>query len=95
MVFEKLKFKITVYFVTCVHKSILNIASTKLWHKNINIKKDRDAFDLKIKKSGAVFLRFDSFYSLILADNIIIYLLFIIIYDDLLKYVAVTGQFLQ
>ena len=27
---EKLKFKISVYFVTCVHRSILNIVSTKL-----------------------------------------------------------------
>ena len=47
------------------------------------------------KKSGAVFLYFDNFYSLIfkLADNIIIYLSFVIIYDNLLKYVAVTTHF--
>ena len=60
---EKLKFKISVYFVTCVHRSILNIVSTKLYHENINKQKDTDAFDLQnIKKSGTVFLCFDSFY---------------------------------
>ena len=30
MVCEKLKIKITVYFATCVHRSILNNFSTKL-----------------------------------------------------------------
>ena len=44
------------------------------------------------KKSGAVFLYFESFYSF-LADNI--YMSFVIIYDNLLKYVALTAQLLQ
>ena len=39
---------------------------------------------------GAVYLNFDRFYSLILADNIVIYLSFVIIYGNLLKYVAVA-----
>ena len=47
MVCEKLKFEITVYFVTCVQRLILNNVSTKLWHRNINKNKDVDAFDLK------------------------------------------------
>ena len=50
---------------------------------------------LKNKKSMAVFLCFDRFYSLSLADNIAIYLSFIIIYDNHLKYVTVTGQLLR
>ena len=44
MVCEKLKFKITVYFVTSVHKMIINIVSLKI--KN-NKHKDRGAFDLQ------------------------------------------------
>ena len=53
MVCEKLKFKITIYFVACVHRLIFNIVSTKLLRKNINKKKDRDAFDLQnIKRVG-------------------------------------------
>ena len=92
MVFENLKLKIIVYFVTSVYRSILNIVSTKLYHKNINKQKDRDAFDLQNKKSGAVFFYFDSIYSLILADNIVI---FVIIYGNLLKYIAATSQLLQ
>ena len=56
MVCENLKFEITVYFVTSVHKSILKIVSTKLYHKNINKKKDRDAFDIQnIKRVGQSF----------------------------------------
>ena len=47
MVCENLKIKITVYFITCVHRSILNIVSTKLYHENINKKKDRDAYYLQ------------------------------------------------
>ena len=47
MVCEKLKYKITVHYVTSVHRSILNIVSTKLKHfKNINKKKDIDTFFL-------------------------------------------------
>ena len=45
--------------------------------------------------SGAVFLYFDSFYSFILADNIVISLSFFIIYGNLLKYKAVTAQHFQ
>ena len=51
--------------------------------------------NLKYKKCGTVFLCFDNFYSFILADNIVIYMSFVIIYDNLLKYVSVTGQLLQ
>ena len=43
--------------------------------KNINKQKDREASDLQNIKSGAFFLYFDSFYFLILADNIVIYFL--------------------
>ena len=56
MLCEKMKFKIIEYFVTSVHRSILNIVSIKLKHKNINKQKDGDVFDLQnIKKSGTVF----------------------------------------
>ena len=77
-----LKFKI-VYFVTSVYRSI------KLKHKNINKQKERDAYDLQnIKKSGAVFLYFDCFYSFILAEKYCH--LFVIhhhtLYGNLLKY---------
>ena len=69
---------------------------TKLYHININKKNDINAFGLQnIKKSGAVFLYFEIFYSLILADNIIIYLSFVLIYGNHLKYVALTANFLQ
>ena len=43
---------------------------------------DTDAFDVQ---EGTVFLRFDIFYSLILAADIVIYLSFVIINDNLLK----------
>ena len=47
---------ITAYFVTSVHKMILNIVSTTLWHKNINKHKDRGAFDIRrIKSVGSLF----------------------------------------
>ena len=46
----------------------------------------------KYKKSGAVRLHFDIFYSLILEENIVFYLSFVIIYDNLLKYIAGTAQ---
>ena len=53
-------------------------------------------FDLlNIKKSGAVFLYFDNFYSLILEDNIVFYLSFVIIYGNILKYIAGTVLILQ
>ena len=44
MVCEKLKFKITVYFVTSVHRSVLNIVITTL----INKQKDRMHLTFKI-----------------------------------------------
>ena len=54
-----------------MHRSILNIVSTKVQYKNINEQNDRDAFDLQnLKKNGVVFLYVDYFYSLILANNI-------------------------
>ena len=56
MVCEKLKIKITVYFVTSVHKVILNIVSSKLKHENINKHKDGGAFDLQtLKRVGQSF----------------------------------------
>ena len=56
-VYEKLKIKITVYLVKYVLISILNIVSTRLSHKGINKKKDRDAFNLQnIKRVGQFFL---------------------------------------
>ena len=56
MICEKLKFKITVHFATCVHRSILNNVLTKLQHKYINKMKDTDAFDLQnIKRVGQSF----------------------------------------
>ena len=39
--------KITVYFVTGVHRSTLSIHITTLQHKNINEQKDRGAFDFQ------------------------------------------------
>ena len=56
---------------------------------------DSDAFDLQeIKKRvGQSFSYFDIFYSLILADSIVIHLLFVIIYGKPLnKNIAVTVQ---
>ena len=63
-------------------------------HKNINQHKNRGAFDLQnIKRVGhAVFFYFVNFYSLILEDNIVFYLSFVIIYGNLLKYIADTTQ---
>ena len=44
------------------------------------------AFDLQfLKIEGAVLLCFDMFYSLIVAADIVIYLSFVIINDNLLK----------
>ena len=42
----------------------------------------------KYKKSRAVFLYFDNFCYLILENNIVCYLSFVIIYGNLLKYIA-------
>ena len=68
--------------------SILNIGSTKLLHKNKNKQEDKDAFDLQIIKRVG-----QSFYILtIMADKINIYLLFDIVYGNLLKYIAVTAK---
>ena len=49
------------------------------------------------RMSGAILLHFDHFDSLTLAENIDIYLSFVIIYDNLLKYtcIAVTILLLQ
>ena len=56
---------------------------------------DTDAFDLQEKKSGTVFLCFDIFYSLIVVADIAIYLSFVIINDNPLKYVSVTAKHFQ
>ena len=50
---------------------------------------------LKYKKSGAVFLYFDNFYTLILEDKIVFYLSFVIIYVNLSKYIAGTAHIVQ
>ena len=52
---------------------------------------DTDEFDIQ-EKSGVVFLDIDNFYTLILADNVVLNLSFIIIYGYFLKYLAVTLQ---
>ena len=49
---------------------------------------DFDAFDLQKKKSGTVFLYFDNFYSLLLADIVINYSSFVIIYGNRLKHIS-------
>ena len=55
MVYEKLKFK-TVYFVTSLHRTILNIVITTLCHKHINKQESRNAFEfLKIKSGDCQF----------------------------------------
>ena len=55
-----------------------------------------DAFYLlEIKRVGQSFYTFDNFYSLILPDNIVIYLSLVIIYANLLKYITVTAHLLQ
>ena len=66
------------------------LVSSLILHKNENRQMDTNAFDFK--KS---FLYFHNFYSFILANNIDIYLSFVIIYVNLLKYIAVTAQLLQ
>ena len=44
-------------FVTSVHKMLLNIVSSQLYHKNISKHKDRGAYDLpNIKRVGQSFL---------------------------------------
>ena len=69
IVCAKLKVKVSVYFVTFLFIFILNIVSTKLWHKI----EYRHIWPPGNIKSGAVyFLYFDNFYSLILTDNIVI-----------------------
>ena len=72
---------------------ISNIVLINLQHLNENKQMDTNSLDLQgIKKIGAVFLCFDTFYSLILAAGIVIYLSFVIINEELLKYVAVTAN---
>ena len=61
MICEKLKFEITVYHVTNMHRLISNsnIVSTKLQHEIKNKQKDRDAFDLQnIQRVGQSFFIF-------------------------------------
>ena len=89
MVCEKLKVIYTcIYFVTCVHKTVLNIVSTKLQHKNVKLQ--ICIWPSKYKKSGVFFFYFDNFYSLMLEDNIAIYLSFIIISGNFLIYMYIT-----
>ena len=67
-----------------------------MFQQNVNKKKDRDAFDLQnIKRVEQSFIYFDSFYSLILANYIVIYLSLVIRYGNLLKYVTVIAQLLN
>ena len=91
----KLKVKISVYFVISMFSFILNIVSIKPEHKNENRKIDFDAFCLQEIKRVRQFLYFDNFYSVLLQDNIDIYLSLAIIYGNLLKYITVTAHLLQ
>ena len=50
---------------------------------------------LHIKSVGQSFYILTVFIFLILAENIVTYLSFVIMYDKHLKYIAVTGQLLQ
>ena len=92
----KMKVKVSVYFVINIFSFILNIVSTKAKHKNENRKIDFDALYLQeIKRVGQSFYTVDNFCSLILSDNIVIYLSLVIIYGNLLKYITVTVHLLQ
>ena len=84
IVCTKLKVRVFVYFVFCNKcvSFILNIVSTKWYHKKENRRTEFNAFNLYII-SGAVILCFGIFYS----ANIVISLSFIIIYGNLLKYI--------
>ena len=80
IVCEKWKVKVSVYFEPTVFSFILKFVSTKRLHKMYNKQIDFDAFDLqKIKLVGSLF------YSLIIADNIVINLSFFMINGNLLK----------
>ena len=92
MLCTQMRIKITVYIVTSVFSFILNCVSTNLLHENEIKEVGTDAFHLQEIKYRAVFLCFDIFYSLIFAAVIIIYLSFVILNDNLLKYVAVTAN---
>ena len=83
--------KIPVYYVTSVFIFISNFDIINLWLENENKHMDTDTFVFQIK-SGSVFSSFDIFYSLIKAADIVIYLSFVIINDNVLKYVAVTAK---
>ena len=88
----------SVYFVTSVFMFILNIISIKLQQKTENRRINFDAFDLQENKMrGTVFLfQFDNLYSLILADNTVIYFSFVIRYGNLQKYIiAVTAKLMH
>ena len=54
----------SICFVTNVVRLILNIVSTNLEHGNEHKQMDTDAFDLKNKMSGVVFLCFNIFFIL-------------------------------
>ena len=58
---------------------------------------DRDAFGLQIIKSvgQSIYILTFLFFILILADGIVIYFSFVIIYGNILKYITVTAQLLQ
>ena len=95
LVCEKLKFKITVYFVIGERRLILNIVSTKLQHKNINKHRDRDAFDLQnIKRVGKSFYILTifilNFQQITLSFICLSSLYNVVIQCSLLKYIAVA-----
>ena len=72
------------------------IVNIKNLYKTENRKIDFDAFYLQeIKRVGQSFYPFENCYSLILPDNIFIYLSLVIISGNLLKYITVPAQFLQ
>ena len=64
-IFQKLKFKISVHFVTSVFSFILNIVSTNPHHDNENKLMKTDEFDhQEIKRVEQSFLCFNIFFIL-------------------------------
>ena len=89
-----MKFKLTVYFVTSMQKKIINIVPKTLQHKNINERKDKNAFVLQIIKTWGSLYILTICILYILEDIITFYLSFVIIYGNRLKYIAGKAQVL-
>ena len=90
---EDINDKISLYLyicVTSVFSFTLNIVSINLQNENVHKQMTTDGFDLQeIKRNVTVFLCFDIFYFLNLADDIAIYFSLVIINGNLLTKVAV------